>query len=248
MISCDNSSMGMRTSLLNVGMWASGQATTSLVPKGLALWVLFLTVPVALPGPMAVGVSVFGSTMCEGAGVVMSMGESAWGELNSNWGGVNKKDSPATSDATVLSSRSFSVALLEEDVPSQDLSVSLLSDPDGTSGMAHHGVGRKGCLKGAFLVLPASLLAVVVIVGATAGSSMALSEMFSANLSLSLSMLSSFSGTLMAFALLYSFKRSTLTTLVPLFFSCFPQEGSGAILRRVSLLVGPVHMIQGHDQ
>ncbi len=37
-------------------------------------------------------------------------------------------------------------------------------------------------------------------------------------------------------------------TLVLLFFSCRAQEGSGAILSRVLLLVGSAHTIDGPDQ
>ncbi len=203
-----------------------------------------------------------------GCGVVVSMGELTCGELNSNLGGMRRKDSPGTSEAVVPSKRSFSVFLLADEAASEDQSVLLLSELEATCGTDRHSAGKEG-VPGVFpLGTPGFLLSLlpspplllppllpllpwldVEDPGPGAGwSGVVPTVIFSVNSSSSISRASLCSGTRPALAFLYNFSQLMLTTLVLLFFNCLAQEGSGVIRSRVSLLVGSAHTIQGPDQ
>ena len=104
----------MTTDWSRVGVPLSDLRTTPLVPNGVAPWDLFLIAPVFGPGPV---LGCCAGVVVEGPGVVVSMGTAAstWGSLNSNRGGVSRKDSPGTSEAVMPSRRSFSVFWLVEE-------------------------------------------------------------------------------------------------------------------------------------
>ncbi len=192
MTSCEKGSTGMRTSLSKVGMWGSGHATMPLVPKGVVPCVRFCIAPVVLPvaGVLATG---GGAGVC-GAGV-MSIGECAWGDGTSKRAGEMRMDSPGVSEATILSRRSWAVLRLLDEVAS--LSVELLEVESVSAGsVALQGVGGKGLLKGGFpgLLLSSAGAGGLFCAGGE-GSTMDFKQMFSVNLSSSISRASSSSGT-----------------------------------------------------
>ncbi len=122
------------------------------------------------------------------------------------------------------------------------------AEPAGVVGFASSVAGSSVGPAGSVDPPPPPAPGPLVPVGSAHCFEVAVSAMFSANSSSSMSKASSHFGVLTALALLYNLSRSMLTTLVPLFFSCPAQEGSGAIVSSVSLLVGSAHTIHGPDQ